>query len=208
MVPFKAVLVTLGAGVASLGAYGIYRYRDLSDSKTENIGTRLVREKFELLKDLHTEQWKNSLSKYNSKTSANVDENRLKGICKDLIAKNTSSESDYKTARLYCVVPRNVQERLKDLGFHSLKTTGDNEDGDKSKWTKLAESYVTHGKGDNQIESLTLPASGGDSNNWSSLRQNCKTILEKEHWDDKFETYFLKSKMWYTEEAFSGIKPQ
>ncbi|CBY93012.1 hypothetical protein HF1_10040 [Mycoplasma haemofelis str. Langford 1] len=206
MDPLKLALATAGAGGAGLGAYGMYSYGAFSGSKAENIGTRLIEERFELLKDSHTEQWKNSLSKYNSKTSSSVDENRLKDICKELISKNKTSESDYKTAKLYCVVPRSVQERLKDLGLHVLKTTGDNEDGDKSKWTKLAESYVTKGTGDNQIESLTLTAENTGSNNWSSLRQNCKTVLEKEHWDDKFDTYFLKSKMWCTDEAFKELQ--
>ncbi|AEW45678.1 hypothetical protein MHC_04110 [Mycoplasma haemocanis str. Illinois] len=204
MDPFKATLATVGVGGVGLGAYGIYRIVPIS--KTENIGTRLVDEKFELLNNSHTSHWKTSVDKYNGKkTSASIDETKLKTLCKNLLAKGKDSDSDYKQAKLYCVVPRNVQQRLLDTGIHALKTDGSEEEGDKSKWTTLAASYVIHGKGDDQIESLTLTEAGASSNNWSSLREKCKVVLGKDHWDDSFDSYLRKAKKWCTEESLLSL---
>ncbi|CBY92998.1 hypothetical protein HF1_09900 [Mycoplasma haemofelis str. Langford 1] len=205
MDPLKLALATAGAG---LGAYGMYSYGAFSGSKAENVGTRLVDEKFELLTNSHTEHWKTSSDKYNSKKASGteaIDETKLKTLCRDLLSKDKTSDSDYKKAKLYCVVPRNVQQRLLDIGIHALKTDGQDEAGDKSKWEKLATSYVIHGKGEDQIESLTLTTPDSSSNNWSSLREKCKIVLEKDHWDDSFDSYLKKAKKWCTEESLISL---
>ncbi|CBY92975.1 hypothetical protein HF1_09670 [Mycoplasma haemofelis str. Langford 1] len=204
MEPLKLAFLATGAGATGLGTYGLYSH--LSGSQKENVGTRLVSESFELLNDSHKEQWKTSLEKYNEKKGANdsnIDETKLKAICKSLISKDKTSEVDYKKAKLYCVVPQGVSERLSKLGFKVLNTSDTTH---QNEWTKLATSYITNGKGDKQIESLTLTTpSGSPDNNWSTLKENCKTILGKSHWEESFDSYFEKSKMWCTEEAFNSL---
>ncbi|AEW45655.2 hypothetical protein MHC_03985 [Mycoplasma haemocanis str. Illinois] len=202
----KLAFLAVGTGTTGLGTYGLYHYGVFSNSQKETVGTRLISENYELLNNSHTDQWKTSFSKYNEKkesNTANIDEAQLKSICKNLISKDKTSDLDYKKAKLYCVVPQGVSERLSKLGFKVLNTKDTTH---QDKWTKLATSYVTNGKGDKQIESLNLTDS--TSNNWSTLRDNCKTIIEKSHWEESFDSYLKKSKMWCTEEAFNSLPNQ
>ncbi|CBY92424.1 hypothetical protein HF1_04160 [Mycoplasma haemofelis str. Langford 1] len=156
MDPLKAALTTAGIGGVGLGTYGLYNYGASSNERKENIGTRLVDEKFGLLNNSHTDHWQTSLKKYKEKKSSesqSIDEAKLKSLCAGILSKDKNSEEDYKTARRYCVVPQNVSTRLSKLSFKVLNATDETH---KTHWEKLATTYVTQGKGDKQIESLSL----------------------------------------------------
>ncbi|AEG72788.1 hypothetical protein MHF_0516 [Mycoplasma haemofelis Ohio2] len=178
----------------------------ISSDEKPTVSTRLVSEGFELLNASHTSHWSTSLSKYNSKKAsgaADISEDKLKSICQELLSKDKEAEEDYKKARRYCVVPQNVSTRLSKLGLNVLTTT---ENTHQQQWTSLAASYVTKGTGNNQIESLTLQSANSDQTNWSKLRDQCKVVVEKDHWEENFDSYLEKAKMWCTSESITPSK--
>ncbi|CBY92881.1 hypothetical protein HF1_08730 [Mycoplasma haemofelis str. Langford 1] len=201
-----AITSALGLGAASAGGFGAYHFYSKSDDKS--LRAKLISEKYAPLeaenKD-HKTHWTTSLEKYKTKhtDSKQWNESQLKNLCNDLFKKEDIKTDDYNEARKYCVVPRSILERLKDLDFATLDT---GEGKETTKWTQLSEGYKKGGtsfKKLNNLENTGITGSNGDT-----LRGKCDEVLKKDHWDDNYDALLDSSKVWCTEQGFKSLPPQ
>ncbi|AEW45569.1 hypothetical protein MHC_03545 [Mycoplasma haemocanis str. Illinois] len=195
-----------GLSAAGIGG-GIYLANKGTEVKKETIRDKLIKDRYTLLdgsKSEHQSHWAKSLEKYKEeyKNQTTYTEGELKTRCIELFNKEELNYADYKVAKKYCVVPRKISERLKDIEFKSLDTSGTQQEVTE-KWKKLSEEYKKKGKGDNQLD--TLAASSVNDADGTSLKNSCKTVLEKEHWDDKYDSLLENAKSWCTEEGFKNL---
>ncbi|CBY92879.1 hypothetical protein HF1_08710 [Mycoplasma haemofelis str. Langford 1] len=206
----KVLLSTMaGLGAAGIGG-GIYLANKGSETKIEKetIQAKLVKDKYTPLNSSdpqHQAHWQTSLGKYKEeyKNQTEYTEEKLKALCNDLFNKEDIDTSDYKVAKKYCVVPRKISERLKDIEFTALDTSGTKSEVTE-KWKKLSAEYKKNGTGDRQLDSV---ASVDDANG-DALKNGCKTVLEKEHWDSKYDSLLENAKTWCTEEGFKKLPAQ
>ncbi|CBY92985.1 hypothetical protein HF1_09770 [Mycoplasma haemofelis str. Langford 1] len=148
--------------------------------------------------------WAVVLGKYNdngvlpnkkfSDLSGTVTDQTLKEKCSSALA--SSDDSLYEAVKIWCTVPKTVQQRLGDLGIHALKMTGENEEGDKTKWNALKEKYKAASE-DQKIKNFNLSTSSGDAD-WQSLRTECNNHLSKDRWNADYDYYLEKVIDWCT----------
>ncbi|AEG73240.1 hypothetical protein MHF_0985 [Mycoplasma haemofelis Ohio2] len=191
------------AGVSG-GAYLLTRNSSnaLEIEKSKTLRTRLESENYTPL-DVdnvsHKTHWDTSLTKYKAQyTSKNTwNDSQLKERCSELFNKEIISNEDYTEARKYCVVPRDISGRLSDAGFHPLSTE------ESTKWTKLSKEYKKGGDGFKKLGDLEHDKASEPSS--SALREKCKEVLKKDHWDANYDSLLESSTVWCTEEGFSKL---
>ncbi|AEW45565.1 hypothetical protein MHC_03525 [Mycoplasma haemocanis str. Illinois] len=197
-----------GTGVAGTTAVGVYRFKVFS-SKSSTIGDLLEKEKYQLLKEKdsdHQKHWKESSDKYKEKYTdkSSYNEDKMKELCRDLLGKEETHKSEYDQAKKYCVVPRKISERLKDLGLTQLSTTG-SESGVTDKWKKLSTEYKTKGEGDKKLSDLDKSTINDDTSTGDSLKNKCKTVFDKGHWETDYDSLLENAKRWCTDEGFNQL---
>ncbi|AEG72641.1 hypothetical protein MHF_0362 [Mycoplasma haemofelis Ohio2] len=196
-----ALLGLMAAGAIGGGVY--FAYPSSSDPKPiATIRGKLTKEKYVILQEGDSQHWQAVLDKYNSAEykgkrfttkEGTTSLEDLKKDCSTTLSKE-EGDSSYEKAKLWCTVPRTVQERLKDLGIEVLKTEGDDENtGDKSKWVALEGEY--RNKGNNDIKELQLDTTTNDTS-WQKLRNKCKEHIGKDKWSDEYDYYLDKVAKW------------
>ncbi|AEG73314.1 hypothetical protein MHF_1064 [Mycoplasma haemofelis Ohio2] len=194
-------LTGLGAlGAAGGGAYLIHN----SASKTSEptLRSKLEGESYFVM-GLSDNNWTTVLGKYNdnnilpnkkfSDLSGTVTDQALKKKCSSALA--SSDDSLYEAVKIWCTVPKTVQQRLGDLKIQTLKMDGDGEEGDKTKWNALKEKYKAASE-DQKIKNFTLSTSGDED--WKSLRTECNNHLSKDRWNADYDYYLEKVIDWCT----------
>ncbi|AEW45144.1 hypothetical protein MHC_01390 [Mycoplasma haemocanis str. Illinois] len=190
-------------GFAAAGAVGggIYFIYPNSPKPITTLKERLKKEKYSVLSDDDNQNWQTVLSKYNS--SEHKQNNRfvsgngttsledLKRVCSSTLAMEEGDSISYERVKLWCTVPRTVQERLKDLGIDVLKTSGDTED--KSKWVALESEYKE--TGNNDIKDFQVDSVTNDTS-WQKLRNKCNEYIAKDKWSSEYDYYLDKASKW------------
>ncbi|AEW45688.1 hypothetical protein MHC_04160 [Mycoplasma haemocanis str. Illinois] len=192
-------------GVGALGvAFGGGAY--LVHSSTTKTSESTLRDRLKkdhyLVMDPHDGNWTTVLLKYKdtgilankkfSDLTGEITDQALKKKCNRVLSSNDSSL--YEKAKIWCTVPRTIQQRLEDLKTKLLKTVGDDESGDKASWNKLKDKYH-QATVDQKIKGFTINNPSED-NAWQSLRTECAKHLNKERWDDEYEYYLDKVSDW------------
>ncbi|AEG73151.1 hypothetical protein MHF_0893 [Mycoplasma haemofelis Ohio2] len=202
-------LGTGAAGVTGAGALGTY-YSGVFSTNENTIREKLKKDRWTVLEDYKTEHkshWNTVLGKYKEKHTgnSNLTESQLKDICKKLL--NSEDDKNYEEARRYCVVPRKISERLIDLNLQLLDITNSSSPSNKNQtqWTSLATKYKTSGTGNKELDGLTASSISNASSNWTSLRDKCKTVSEKDHWSEKYSELVDNSKTWCTLQGFNNV---
>nr|WP_014272654.1 hypothetical protein [Mycoplasma haemocanis] len=196
------------AGSTGVGVLGAYYFGVFSTNKND-IRSKLIESNWVILEDSnkeHESHWSTALKKYKEKHSDKnqLTESQLKGICKDLL--NSEDDKNYEEARKYCVVPRTISERLSDLKFQLLNTTaGTSNNADQQKWTSVVNKYKTEGIETKELDGLKTSSLNNDGTNWSTLKDKCKTVSEKDHWSEKYDLLVEGSKTWCTLQGFNNL---
>ncbi|AEG73154.1 hypothetical protein MHF_0896 [Mycoplasma haemofelis Ohio2] len=190
-----------GTGVVGAAAAGAYHYGSFSP-KINTIKDKLGKEKYQLLKEGDSSHWTESLQKYKEKhpSESSYDERKMKGLCSNLLGKEDSHTEDYNKARKYCVVPKTISERLQILGVTLLNT----DNADAAKWKSLSDEYKKTGENDKKLSDLDKSKVEGDSNN-DQLKNKCKEVAAKTHWEDNYDSLLENTKRWCTEEGFKQL---
>ncbi|CBY93018.1 hypothetical protein HF1_10100 [Mycoplasma haemofelis str. Langford 1] len=186
-------------GAASGGAYLIHN--SISKTSEPTLRSRLEKEHYSVM-DPSDGNWTTVLSKYKeagvladkkfSDLSGEVTDQSLKQKCNSVLSSGDSSL--YEKAKLWCTVPRTIQQRLEDLKITLLKTTGDDENGDKTNWNKLKDKYQK-ATSDQKIKDFTIATPSAD-NAWQSLRTECAKHLSKDRWDAEYDYFLDKVTTW------------
>ncbi|AEW45571.1 hypothetical protein MHC_03555 [Mycoplasma haemocanis str. Illinois] len=203
MVSKIAIASVAGIGTVGMIGFGVYYF--FSRAEDKSLKAKLVSDKHTPLESRnkdHEAHWKSSLEKYKIKHTDKQqwNESQLKSLCNGLFKKEDIETDNYNEAKKYCVVPRNISERLRDLGFKELDTRHSK---DIPEWTKLSEEYMKGGTNFKKLKDLETTQVTSD--NGATLRTKCGEILKKEHWDDDYETLLDSSKVWCTEHGFKSI---
>ncbi|AEG73238.1 hypothetical protein MHF_0983 [Mycoplasma haemofelis Ohio2] len=201
----KATVATMaGIGSAGLGG-GIYLASGNNNPEVveETIKSKLLKDKYVPL-EANSPHWAKSLEKYNSSRSGQTayTQEQLKELCEGLFKKEEIGSDDYNVAKKYCVIPQKISERLKALSFKTIDTTG-SDSSTTEKWKKLSKAYKSQGSGNKQLDNLAN--SGVDDQDGSALKNKCKDVFDKEHWDQHYDTLLERSKLWCTEEGLSNL---
>ncbi|AEW45593.1 hypothetical protein MHC_03665 [Mycoplasma haemocanis str. Illinois] len=202
-----ALLSVVGVGGVAGTALGAYHFKIFSSS-VPTIADRLQKEKYKLLKD-DDPHWTKSLEEYKKKHSGkdSYTVQELKNLCKVFLKKKEVEDNSYSEAKRYCVSLKKVSERLGDLGFTLLdiNTTNSDNNPNKDQWTSLAKKYKTEGVSAKELDGLTASTVGDNGAQWSKLQEKCKTVFEKTHWDEKYESLVKNAEAWCTLQGFNGI---
>nr|WP_014272348.1 hypothetical protein [Mycoplasma haemocanis] len=200
------ILLGIGA-VGGLTVGGVLGSKYLFKSNKRILRNRLEKEKYKILDFSKDSEWTTVLEAYNKAKdtqgkrfidgNGEVQLNDLKESCKSILD-GDGDDSLFNKARKWCVVPRNISERLYDLSLNPLKTNDDTEEkGDKSKWETISRQYENDGnKG---IKDLSLVG----SDKWKALRDKCKSFFSQDPWSNDYDTNLEVSKDWCVVE---GIK--
>ncbi|CBY92874.1 hypothetical protein HF1_08660 [Mycoplasma haemofelis str. Langford 1] len=197
-----ASLAGLG-GAAGIGG-GIYLLNSNSKTPTYKKGTvghKLQSEKFTILNaEGDADHWKLLKEEYNKAKSttskvfeshtSDIEEGKLKELCKSALEKD-EGDASYSKAKRWCVVPVSVSEYLKNWNIVALPTNTDNSDK-QDKWTALANSYESSNNKISNVATLS-------DQKWQTLRAECKKLEVKKNYDDDFDSAFGSSKIWCVE---------
>ncbi|AEG72860.1 hypothetical protein MHF_0588 [Mycoplasma haemofelis Ohio2] len=203
-------LMGIGA-IGGLTVGGVLGSKYLFESNHKTLKDRLEKEKYKILDFSKDSEWTAVLDAYNKakdstskrfiSNSSEVQLKDLKDSCKSALSGKEEDDSLFDKARKWCVVPRNISERLSDLSLSPLKTTDDTEDkGDKSKWEAIGKQYES--KGNNKIAGLSLTTSNAD--NWKSIRDKCKVFFSQDPWSNDYDTNLEVSKDWCVAEVIKS----
>ncbi|AEG73203.1 hypothetical protein MHF_0946 [Mycoplasma haemofelis Ohio2] len=200
-----------GTGAVGTAAAGAYHFGAFS-SQSPTVGDLLKKERYQLLKAKesgHQNYWKESTNKYKEKNSGqpSYDEVKMKELCRNLLSKDETHKDGYEQARKYCVVPRTVSERLKDLGLTPLNTTG-SEANLTDKWKKLSAEYKKTGENDKKLSDLDKSTINDDTSTGALLKGKCQTVFSKGHWETDYDSLLDNAKRWCTEEGFNQLPPE
>ncbi|CBY92827.1 hypothetical protein HF1_08190 [Mycoplasma haemofelis str. Langford 1] len=206
--PKSALLPLVGlGGAAGLGGGAYLLHKNSQPSPIEKpsipekktIQDKLQKEGFQILNSSEGQHWGTLKDAYNSAKSeeskvfavinSNIDENKLKDLCKSALEKD-EEDASYSKAKRWCVVPVTVSDYLSKLGRRALSTASSGET-DKDQWEKLAAKYES---APDKIASVT--SLGADNNKWSTLRQKCGELGAKKNYEDNFDTNLASSKVW------------
>ncbi|AEG72924.1 hypothetical protein MHF_0652 [Mycoplasma haemofelis Ohio2] len=191
------------AGGGTAATYGILK----SQSSTKSVAQRLGDEGFVLL---NSSSEKTTLGKVlevyktlpenNGKTPSTDD---LLTMCGSIVKKDYDSDDDYKKSRRFCVIPKSVSASSKLAGKTILKN-GENNEEDKGTWESLKTKYTVASNAPKKIKGLdTLTGTSGEE--WKSLRNQCKSLLEKDTTDADYDDLVEKSLIWCVKDA-EGLK--
>ncbi|CBY93000.1 hypothetical protein HF1_09920 [Mycoplasma haemofelis str. Langford 1] len=179
-------------GMASGGAYLIHN--SISKTSESTLRSRLRMENHSVMESSDV-NWNTVLSKYNdpnipsdkkfSDLAGIVTKPLLKRKCSSAISSNEASL--YEKAKLWCTVPKNIQQRLLDLGIHTLKMSGEGEAGDKASWEKLSGKYQEV-KMDQRLKGFET----ADQVDWQKLRTACSVRITKDRWDPEYDDDYLE----------------
>ncbi|CBY92823.1 hypothetical protein HF1_08150 [Mycoplasma haemofelis str. Langford 1] len=201
----KTFAISLAGATGAVGtaAAGAYHYGAFS-SKSPNIGDRLQTEKYTLLKESDSTNWTKSLAQYKKKNSdkSTYTEKELKDLCKKLLSQEERENDSYSEARKYCVVPTTISGRLTSLNLNVLDATGS---GDVEKWKGLSKEYKTKGIDSKKLDDLVNTNISDENDSGNTLKSKCKTVLEKEHWDDNYDSLIKGAESWCTLQGFNSI---
>ncbi|AEW45326.1 hypothetical protein MHC_02300 [Mycoplasma haemocanis str. Illinois] len=200
------ILTLSGVTVAGLGTAATYGFLK-SQSSTKSVAQRLQDEGFVLLKSNSDQATINkvlgvykTLPENSGKTPSISD---LLTMCSHIFKKDYYSNDDYKKSRRFCVIPKTVLDSPKLSGKTILKN-GENNEEDKSTWESLKTKYSVASNTSKKIKGLdTLTGSSGEE--WKSLRNQCKNLLEKDSTDEDYDDLIEKSLIWCIKDA-SGLK--
>ncbi|CBY92980.1 hypothetical protein HF1_09720 [Mycoplasma haemofelis str. Langford 1] len=183
-------------GAAGGGAYLIHN--SISKTPTPTLESKLSGEKY-LIMDSSDGNWATVVEKYNhTNTAANkkfsdligtATDQSLKQKCKSALA--SGDDALYEKAKLWCTVPRTVQQRLEDLGIRTLKMEGQD---DKDTWNTLKGKYKDATE-QQKIKELTISTLEGE-NAWQQLQTACKGYAAKDKWDADYDYFLEKVKVW------------
>ncbi|CBY92610.1 hypothetical protein HF1_06020 [Mycoplasma haemofelis str. Langford 1] len=129
--------------------------------------------------------------------------NDLLTMCGSIVKKDYDSDDDYKKSRRFCVIPKAVSTSPKLAGKVILKN-GENNEEDKNTWGSLKTKYTATSNASKRIKGLdTLTGTSGEE--WKSLRNQCKSLLEKDTTDADYDDLVEKSLIWCVKDA-EGLK--
>ncbi|AEW45428.1 hypothetical protein MHC_02830 [Mycoplasma haemocanis str. Illinois] len=196
-------------GLASCTGLGILISNSPFFPKEKKISTPKVRD---LLRDKgysvmksESSGWNTLLSAYkegkNSDivkfgSSSNISEEDLKRECASALEDILTSS--YEKAKRWCVEPKKVSDKLKDVGLTPLKTEGVSGQDDSENWKKLEKEYVKEGS--EKIEGSNISQTTNDTS-WQGLRDACKKLFESNPWDDSYDSSLKLSKKWCVSQA-------
>ncbi|AEW45594.1 hypothetical protein MHC_03670 [Mycoplasma haemocanis str. Illinois] len=183
-------LSATGAGTIGIGGFGAYSFKT-SSNNIRYIKDRLEESQYTLLslnENKHKSYWNKSLQEYKKKhpfdSPLHVED--LKAICKQAFLGEYQDDDSYAKARRYCVVPRKISERIKDLGLNLLDMKGKL---DEREWQWLSFEYSYIGEGNRKLGTLDKNSTKDYRNNWTLLRNECQKELMKDHWTPNY--YFI-----------------
>ncbi|AEG73345.1 hypothetical protein HF1_10080 [Mycoplasma haemofelis str. Langford 1] len=198
------MLGALGAaGALGGGIYLAYPSSTDKPASTTTIRDKLVKDSYTILNDGHSD-WSKVLEKYNdtkitpdrrfTQSTETIELDVLKRSCESALS-HGEDESLYEKTKLWCTVPRTLQQRLEDLKIKLLRTDGND---DQDKWGKLKDLYKA--AGDKGIKTFAIN-NPDDTNAWQQLRDECKKHLNKERWDSEYEYYLGKVSDWCSDKG-------
>ncbi|AEW45232.1 hypothetical protein MHC_01830 [Mycoplasma haemocanis str. Illinois] len=200
----KIVLGTASLAGVTGGGILVKKYITPSDGiRTTLISEQLKTDGYVLLDE--NGDWNATYNKY-KETSFNyprfsLNSQELKDIKSECakVLNSPNNNSDYKKARKWCVKPMSVKELIasKKLNLLDVKDTGSE---NQAEYQSLINEYKKSGKGEKAINGLTL---NEDSNNWSLLRAQCKTLSEKDFWNADYDSAIYKVELWCVREAIN-----
>ncbi|CBY92338.1 hypothetical protein HF1_03300 [Mycoplasma haemofelis str. Langford 1] len=195
-------LAGLGAlGAASGGAYLIHN--SLSETSAPTLKDKLVKERY-IVMGSSDSNWNTVLTKHKDssihsgkKFTGNITTvDDLKKKCEKSLS--SSDSSLYDAVKLWCTVPKTVQDRLKDLGVELLSMT-DEASNAQEQWTKLKDKYKAIKSGEGIKEFTVSEPEGEDA--WKKLRDECKKYIAKDKWDSEYDYYLDKLTTWCSQKS-------
>ncbi|AEW45659.1 hypothetical protein MHC_04005 [Mycoplasma haemocanis str. Illinois] len=188
-----------GLGVIGVSGAGAYLINNTFFKTSETTLRSKLRGEKHLIMDSSNGNWSSVVEKYNnekttsdkkfSDLSGTVTDQALKEKCESALT--SSDNSLYEKVKLWCIVPRNVQQRLEDLGISTLKTDGED---DKSKWNLLKDKYKDATE-NQKIKDFTIPTPE-EAEAWKKLQAACKGYIAKDKWDAEYDYFLKKATVW------------
>ncbi|OAL10455.1 hypothetical protein A6V39_00125 [Candidatus Mycoplasma haematobovis] len=204
-------LVGLGA-LGGVAGGGYLLHRQLS---ADNIGKKLEANGYKLLSETEDSVWTKILEHYkgrieagkkdlqfddfDGKTPPSNTTDVLKSKCKKVLAEVTGNEENYKKAERWCTLPKPLTEILEKKGYRILKSDAAKDD-DPSEWDKKLEAYDKSDETSKKFSDLDLKAPSKnlekDAKTRNKLKEKCKALKDKKHYEKDFETELDKSILW------------
>ncbi|CBY92909.1 hypothetical protein HF1_09010 [Mycoplasma haemofelis str. Langford 1] len=190
----KLLALSVTGGTIGIGGFGAYNFRS-SPNSVRYIKDRLEESQYTPLKltgNRHKSYWNRSLQEYRKKHPS-LDVEGLKALCRQAFYSEYQDDDSYATARRYCVIPRKISERIKDLGINFLDMKGNT---DEREWQWLAFEYSYIGEGKRKLGTLEKSSTKDYKNNWTLLREACKKELTKDHWTPNYYSVLERVQRW------------
>ncbi|AEG73073.1 hypothetical protein MHF_0809 [Mycoplasma haemofelis Ohio2] len=197
-------MVACSIGLASCAGLGVLISNSPFASKDKKASTPkvrdLLREKGYSVMEQGSSGWNTILTAYKDTknnsivkfgSSANISEEELKRECASALEDILTTS--YEKAKRWCVEPKKVSDKLKELKLTPLKTEGTDGQNDSDKWQKLEKEYVKEGS--EKITGLTI-ANPSTDNSWHGLRDECKKLFESNPWDNSYDSSLKLSQKW------------
>ncbi|CBY93341.1 hypothetical protein HF1_13330 [Mycoplasma haemofelis str. Langford 1] len=99
-----------------------------------------------------------------------------------------------KQIKKWCVIPKTLQERLKDLGITPLSTAEPNPSSTEVQdWTNKVGTYDN---GNNKFDQLASLTDGDNNAKAKTLRTTCQSKLTTKSFEESFDTILGQVKTW------------
>ncbi|AEG73600.1 hypothetical protein MHF_1364 [Mycoplasma haemofelis Ohio2] len=204
---------TMAAGAAGGVLGGAYLAKPYLFPEKENIRSKLEKAGWEILP--HTgndsdwtaiyEKYKlkaaNDLSRLDETVTQNEANNtgipKLKKSCQSALSKEFS-ESLYKSAVRWCVVPVSVESRLQYLGgYTKINIDENNTSVDHETWKQREATFKSNSDKNSSDFGITFPASPSDQEaNIKEIKKGCKKHLERKNYEDDFGSSIQNARRW------------
>lgn len=211
-------LTKTGITIGTLGGLGGIAYIAQQQLAKNDISKKLTSENYELLGVNENNTWVKILDSYrevikvhqalkfdgfNDNEANAIDE--LKKLCNEATKTEPSKDKDgllYAKAKKWCTKPRKLTDILKQEKGRDLLSINKSEDLDENKWNKMLESY-NESNSNNKFANLDLLTNSKLEKNKTTrdkLRDACRTLTIREHYEKDFEKELEQAVLWCSKE--------
>ncbi|OAL10603.1 hypothetical protein A6V39_00865 [Candidatus Mycoplasma haematobovis] len=198
-------------GASGLGYVAIQQF-----TTTNDIASKLAKENYQLLNNSSSD-WTQILASYkeviktktelkfgdfDGTTPTTDTEKELQRLCNEATKLDLSKDTNnttYNKAKKWCTKPKPLTSVLKDKGYRMLKTDAQG-DHESDLWDTKLESYNTStanaSKKFSGLDLLTQNVLKKDEATRNKLRERCRNLENKKHYEKEFEDKLDQAILW------------
>lgn len=205
--PLKALIGFSAVGGAVGGSYLIHQ-----QLSTESITDKLKSDGYQILSN-DSGDWTEILKHYKLVAQSNdtlkfdnvtiESKENLQEQCKKALKADPSNTYAYRRSAKWCTVPRTLKEILASNGDTPLSTDNNKDNIDQSEWNA---KIIAHNKeSENQDKKFTIDGATGNKlstqkkEDRDKMRDSCRALENKKHYEQTFESDLEKSILWCVE---------